>query len=183
MGSWRPSRLSRHRRWAAMQASPPPRWRACVIAAAGVLLAGAAPLPGAVALQGRGVQIYDCIAAPGGFAWRLKAPDARLFDARGQDVGHHFAGPSWQAADGSTVVGEVVASSAGAAGAIPWLVLRVKSHAGTGLFGPVTYVVRSQTIGGAAPDGGCDKDHLGAQARVGYSATYTFFPKQDAAKP
>ncbi len=62
------------------------------------------------------------------------------------------------------------------AGAIPWLVLRAKSHAGDGLFAKVAYIVRSATEGGSAPTAGCDAAHVGAEARVGYRATYTFFP-------
>ena len=138
---------------------------------------------GAIQLLGSGVQIYSCAPAGEGFAWHLKGPDARLTDAAGHVAGHHFAGPTWQAKDGSAVVGEAVASSSGGPGSVPWLVLKVKSQSGEGVFASVTYVVRSLTKGGAAPAGGCDKAHLGAQTRVPYSATYTLFPKPDAAKP
>ncbi len=130
-----------------------------------------------VQLVGKGVQIYTCSKAPQSFAWRLKAPDARLFDASGALAGHHFAGPTWQAVDGSTVVGSIVASSpAPQAGSIPWLVLAVKSHAGAGRFANIAYVVRSQTEGGAAPLSGCDATHAGIETRVAYQATYIFFP-------
>jgi hypothetical protein len=92
----------------------------------------------AVELQGRGVQIYTCEQVSGGFAWRLKAPEAALLDAAGTEVGRHFAGPSWQAKDGSTVVGEpLVSSQSPTEGSIPWLVLRAKSHTGSGIFSPV----------------------------------------------
>ena len=93
----------------------------------------AAPPP-IIDLEGRGVQIYACTAPPEGFAWRLKAPEATLTDQRGRVFGRHFAGPSWQASDGSIVVGEAVASAGGAARAVPWLLLRAKSHAGQGIF-------------------------------------------------
>ena len=56
-----------------------------------------------IELRGTGAQVYTCEASPSGFAWRLKAPDAALMDGTGAEVGHHFAGPSWQASDGSTV--------------------------------------------------------------------------------
>ncbi len=137
--------------------------------------AGAAEV---LTLLGRGVQVYRCEAAAGAFAWTLRGPDAALLGGDGRVVGHHFAGPSWQATDGSLVVGEVVASGtppAGAAGAIPWLVLRAKSHAGAGSFATVTYIVRGATAGGVAPAGGCDAAHAGAEARVAYTATYTLF--------
>ena len=144
-------------------------------AAAAVLLGGAAPAGGPWALDGHGVQIYACQSSAAGYAWHLLAPEATLADAAGQPVIHHFAGPSWQAADGSVAVGEVVASSAGAAGAVPWLVLRIRAHRGAGRMGAVAYVVRTQTQGGVAPAAGCDKAHVGGQARVAYRAVYTFF--------
>ena len=144
------------------------------------LLLGAYVLPAAAApafeLQGKGVQIYTCSSGAGGFAWRLKAPDATLTDSQGNEVGHHFAGPSWQGQDGSLVTGEVETSAAGATGSIPWLILRAKTHAGQGMFATVTAIVRSHTQGGAAPAAGCDEAHAGTETRVAYSAMYSFFP-------
>ena len=104
-------------------------------------VAAAATLPiaradsAAIELRGRGVQIDVCEQATGGVAWRLKGPKAALLDSAGANVGHHFLGPSWQATDGSTVVGKsLVSSSSPITGSIPWLVMRVKSHAGSGEF-------------------------------------------------
>ncbi len=154
--------------------------RALGLAAVGVLLAGAARAGDAVELRGKGVQIYTCAASGDSFSWKLKAPDAVLLDPLGQEVGKHFAGPSWQAKDGSVVVGEVLVSSSGEAGAVPWLVLRAKSHTGEGLFETVKYIVRSRTVGGVPPSGGCDKEHPNAEAKVDYTAIYTFFSAQDA---
>ena len=124
----------------------------------------------------KGVQIYACKAANGGFAWTLKAPDAILSDAGGHPLGKHFAGPSWQAKDGSVVVGEMLnLSPSPDAGAIPWLVLHAKSHAGAGEMASVQYVVRTRTEGGQAPATGCDAAHAGGEVRVPYSAVYLFF--------
>ncbi len=131
----------------------------------------------AVQLTGKGVQIYVCAESAPSAAWRLKAPDAVLTDASGAVAGHHFAGPTWQATDGSSVVGSVlVASSAPQGGSIPWLVIAAKSHSGAGRFADIAYVVRSQTEGGAAPAAGCDRAHVGSEIRVPYQATYLFFP-------
>lgn len=58
--------------------------------------------------RAKGVQIYECARVPDdarAFDWKLKAPEAELFDDRGEKVAHHFAGPTWQAMDGSSVVG------------------------------------------------------------------------------
>jgi hypothetical protein len=132
----------------------------------------------AIELDGKGVQIYGCEAVADGFVWRFKAPEAVLTDASGAEIGRHFAGPSWQAKDGSIVVGALLASSpAPQPAAIPWLVLQAKSHSGTGLFGSVGYILRSRTEGGVAPSSGCDASHVGAEIRVPYSAVYTLFPQ------
>ena len=127
-------------------------------------------------LTGTGQQIYGCGQRDGAWAWTLKAPAAVLTDKDGREVGRHFAGPSWRATDGSTVVGEVlVANPAPSPGAIPWLVLRAASHEGAGAFARVSYIVRSDTAGGVAPATGCDAAHDGAEARIDYHATYTLF--------
>ena len=64
-------------------------------------------------LVARGVQIYQCRAAPaaasGPMQWVFVAPQADLFDADGRRVGRHFDGPRWQADDGSRIVGSVKA--------------------------------------------------------------------------
>ena len=129
-----------------------------------------------VVLTGKGVQIYGCVETTGTLAWSLKRPRAVLFDTAGKQVGHHFAGPTWQANDGSSVVGEAVATARSPrSDAVPWLVLRAKSNSGDGVFAHVTYIVRSLTSGGVAPSQGCDKGHLGGEAEVAYIASYTFF--------
>ncbi|HEX7815443.1 DUF3455 domain-containing protein [Dyella sp.] len=130
----------------------------------------------ALALAGEGVQIYTCQVQSGTASWVLKAPDATLRDSHGKTVGHHFGGPSWKLDDGSTVVGEALSvSPAPQAGAIPWIVLHVKSHDGQGGLESVDYVVRTQTQGGVAPQTGCDAAHAGVELRVPYKATYLFF--------
>ncbi len=132
-----------------------------------------------LAVHGVGVQIYECAAAkadPAQFAWTLQGPEAQLHDDSGKTVGKHYAGPTWEANDGSTVVGEVVAHAEGAdAAAIPWLLLRAKSTSGHGLFGAVQSVQRLHTVGGKAPSSGCDQSHAGTEARVAYSADYYFY--------
>src|SRR3954471_20010699 len=52
-----------------------------------------------------GVQIYQCRAGE----WSLQAPQAELADREGKKLGTHYAGPTWEANDGSKVVGEVKA--------------------------------------------------------------------------
>jgi hypothetical protein len=136
--------------------------------------------------HGQGTQIYDCQkSAAARYLWVLRQPDATLTDSDGRIRGHHSAGPSWTAIDGSRVVGRaIVAIPAPRAGAIPWLVLQAESHDGHGTLDGVTYVLRTETVGGMAPDGGCDGEHEGAVATIPYEATYSFLqPVGAASKP
>ena len=144
--------------------------------AGGIHAQAQAATPHAIEAFAKGAQIYSCKAANGGYAWILKAPDATLRDAHGHVIGKHFAGPSWQAEDGSVVVGEPISVSPSPdAGAVTWIVLRAKSHTGQGVMASVQYVVRTRTKGGVAPATGCDASHAGAETRVPYSAVYLFF--------
>jgi len=63
--------------------------------------------------RGVGVQIY--VSKPGAmvagaFEWMLKAPEAVLLDSDGKKIGKHYAGPTWEANDGSKAVGKKPAS-------------------------------------------------------------------------
>jgi len=126
----------------------------------------------------RGVQIYECRALPNaaGTTWAFVAPEAELLDARGAVSGKHYAGPHWEAADGSKIVGAVKArADAPQASAIPWLLLSAKSVGGPGRFANVTSVQRIHTVGGLAPAKTCDPSTLGAIERVPYTADYLLF--------
>ena len=152
-------------------------WIFALTAVAGAAHAQApATKPAAIEAFAKGVQIYTCKAANGSYAWALKAPEASLSDAKGHAIAKHFAGPSWQAEDGSVVVGEPAqVSPSPDAGAIPWIVLHAKSHTGSGEMASVQYIVRTRTEGGVAPATGCDASHAGTEVRVPYSAVYLFF--------
>lgn len=123
-----------------------------------------------------GVQIYVCTANPAGaMAWTLKAPHATLYQGSEPAV-IHFAGPSWQALDGSLVTGAKVASAPGPdPKAIPWLLLHATSNGAPGLLATVTTIQRLNTVGGAAPATGCDAGHVNAQVLVPYRADYFFY--------
>ena len=165
------------------------RARLLIAAACGMLIASAPVVraddaavgpPAGAALVLRvvadGVQIYACEAKDKGGAWAFKAPEAALFDGDGRQIGTHFAGPTWKLADGSAVVGEVAArADASEAGAIPWLLLRAKSHDGAGTLANAAFIRRVETKGGVAPKSGCDAAHVADQARMRYSAIYEFY--------
>ena len=139
----------------------------------------AAPASSVQRLFARGVQIYECrtasdLQAPA--QWALVAPQAELFDADGKRVGHHFAGPRWEADDGSRIVGSVKArADAPQRDAIAWLLLSATSEGGPGRFSGVKQVQRLHTVGGAAPAAGCTPGASSGPLRVPYSADYVFF--------
>jgi Protein of unknown function (DUF3455) len=138
----------------------------------------AAPQSSALLLEAPadGVQIYTCEAKGSLFQWSFKAPEANLFDKQGRQIGTHFAGPSWKMADGSAVVGEVIAKAdAPEKGAVQWLLLRAKAHEGQGILGEAAFIRRIDTKGGVAPTAGCDAGHISEQVRMPYSAIYQFF--------
>jgi len=129
-----------------------------------------------------GVQIYECRASQdkgGRYEWAFVGPEADLFDRRGMKIGRHYAGPHWEATDGSKIVGLVKASSAAPdEGAIPWLLLGAKSVGPAGTFSNVSTVRRVHTVGGIAPDNGCWAAAAGTVVRVPYTADYYFFTKE-----
>ena len=140
---------------------------------------GVAPPQGSALLlevTADGVQIYTCEAKGNLFEWSFKAPEANLFDKQGRQIGTHFAGPTWKMADGSAIVGEVVAKTdAPEKDAIQWLLLRAKAHEGQGILGEAAFIRRTDTKGGVAPTAGCDAGHISEQVRMRYSALYQFF--------
>jgi hypothetical protein len=133
----------------------------------------------ATAVHAKGVQIYECRArtdAAGGYEWAFVAPEADLFDAGGKRVGGHYAGPVWEAADGSKIQGALKEhADALVADAIPWLLLTAKSVGPEGAFSKFTSVQRVNTVGGVAPKGGCSQAAAGTPARINYTADYYFF--------
>jgi Protein of unknown function (DUF3455) len=128
--------------------------------------------------QASGVQIYLCQAKkddPSAAEWVFQAPEAQLGDASGKPAGKHYAGPTWEALDGSKIVGEVKAKEAGRSpGSIPWLLLAVKSEAGKGVLSGIKSIQRLDTVGGAAPQT-ASKEQVGQTARVPYTASYAFY--------
>src|ERR1700730_13184928 len=127
----------------------------------------------------KGGQIYECRARKdrvGKDEWGFGAPEAELFDARGNRIGRHYAGPHWESADGSKVLGTVKErADAPVADAIPWLLLAAKSVGSEGSFSKVTSIQGVNPGGGVAPQAGCSQATVGAAARINYTADYYFF--------
>jgi hypothetical protein len=130
-------------------------------------------------LHARGVQVYQCREAKetaGRFEWAFLGPEAELFDMRMHPDGHHSAGPSWEAPDGSRIVGSVrERADPSVPGAIPQLLLAARSTGPAGRFSDVVAVQRVNTRGGIAPTGACAPANSGETARVPYTADYRMF--------
>src|ERR1700732_5012623 len=127
-------------------------------------------------VHAKGDQVYTCKEDVTQFTWTLKAPDAQLFDKDGKPFGKHFAGPSWEASDGSRVTGKAVANAPSPdADSIPWLLVNIVSHDGSGVLCRATTTQRLNTSGGKAPSSGCDSSHSGEKVLVPYSADYLFY--------
>ena len=153
------------------------------VAAALALPSAAQPVPAPAGLarvlvfDADGVQVYACQARDGGHAWVFQGPEATLFDTEGRQVGTHGTGPHWRlSSDGSRITATVAASiAAPVTGAIPWLLLQVRSHEGEGALARIAWVRRIDTVGGLAPREACDAARAGTDARMRYSATYEFY--------
>lgn len=127
---------------------------------------------------GRGEITYECRAkadASSVHEWAFVAPVATLSDASGQTVGRYYAGPIWEANDGSKVTGQQVAVAPAAAGNIPMQLLRAAPASGTGAMQHVAYIQRLATRGGVAPTEPCDASLVGQRRQVGYQADYVFY--------
>ena len=121
-----------------------------------------------------GVQIYSC----NGLSWTFVAPRANLYGENGQLLTTHFAGPKWQAKDGSIVVGSRVDGVTVDANAIPWLLLSAKSEAGPdgGRLAGTTFIQRINTTRGLAPMAStCNASTAGTIEEVPYTADYVFW--------
>ena len=126
-----------------------------------------------------GVQIYSCSATASGYGWSFVAPRADLYDDMGKLIATHFGGPTWEARDGSRVVGSVVRRATVDSNAIPWLLLSAASTA-SGTDGDrltaTAYIQRIATTGGLAPAASaCTSATAGDTAEVPYTADYYFW--------
>jgi len=135
----------------------------------------------ATIVEANGVQIYDCRPAKDpatGDVWTFRAPEAELRTQSGQSFGRHYGGPTWEANDGSKVVGVVKAKeNASDPTAIPWLLLSAGEVDGHGVLSQTTSIQRLKTVGGQPPKASCASDELNRVMRVPYQAEYRFYVK------
>jgi len=97
-------------------------------------------------------------------------PEAQLVGTGGRV--HHFAGPSWQSVRDGSLVTATRVNGVDRAGTIQELLLKVATHAGSGIMDKADFINRLHTSGGVAPAGTCTK---GAVAKVPYKAVYVFW--------
>ena len=135
----------------------------------------------AVTAKATGVQIYTSTAEAGAAPkWTFEAPLAEL---KGHaEVIHHYAGPSWEAADGSKISRDMdtpvtTVPAKRAASDIPWLLIKVTADPAPGILGKVVYVQRISTVGGVAP--ALPPTRAGSKVGVPYTATYVFYVKSN----
>jgi FtsP/CotA-like multicopper oxidase with cupredoxin domain len=125
-----------------------------------------------------GVQIYRC----DGVSWGSSTPRADLFGDSDQRIGSHYAGPTWEARDGSTVKATRVDGVTVDQTAIPWLLLKATdppADAVDGRLADTTYIQRTATVGGIAPPAtDCHAGTVGTVVEVPYTADYTFWKAQ-----
>jgi hypothetical protein len=140
----------------------------------------------------KGVQIYECRAKAGqsaqgqagAFEWAFVGPEAALYNTTGTQIGRHYGGPTWEANDGSKLVGSVkgradAPQKAGtAAGSIPWLLLPTTASGAKGSFSDISAIQRVNTVGGIAPIATCGAGNVGSAARVPYTADYYMLAKK-----
>lgn len=120
----------------------------------------------------KGVQIYRW----NGISWSFVAPEATLYAEENffGEVGIHGMGPHWTSKSGSRVEAERVQNTGCRPDpdAIEWLLLKMKTTSGSGIFSRVTFIQRTNTTGGMAP---AEPGTLNELRRIPYTAEYYFY--------
>jgi hypothetical protein len=111
----------------------------------------------------------------GAHEWAFVAPVATLYSGDKKTVGKYYAGPTWEANDGSKVTGKQLAVSPAAPGNIPLQLVKTDPAMGSGAMTGVSYIQRLNTKGGVAPAMACDAASKGKRQQVAYEADYVFY--------
>ena len=131
-----------------------------------------------MATTGVGQITYECREKKdmaGQHEWAFVGPVATLYGADRQTVGKYYAGPTWEAADGSKVGGKQVAVAPASPGNIPLQLVKADPAMGAGAMNGVSYIQRLNTKGGVAPAMGCDAMSKGQRQQIAYEADYVFY--------
>lgn len=130
--------------------------------------------------KGSGDLTYECRAKKdmaGQFEWGVVGPVASLRSADGAVVGKYYAGPTWEANDGSKVSGKQVGVAPNGAANIPLQLVKADPAMGNGAMQGVTHIQRISTRGGIAPTDACGTANVGMRMPVKYEADYLFYKK------
>ncbi len=137
----------------------------------------------AMTAAGVGEITYECRSKAGAadtFEWVFVAPVATLYDRNKKVVGKYYAGPTWEASDGSKVAGKQLAvAPASGPQHIPLQLVQASAQTatGTGMMSDVAYIQRLNTMGGIAPTAPCNSSTAGGKQQVPYQADYVFYKK------
>ena len=111
----------------------------------------------------------------GAHEWAFVGPMATLYSGDKKTVGKYYAGPTWEAADGSKVSGKQLAVAPASPGNIPLQLVKADPAMGAGAMTGVSYIQRLNTKGGVAPAMACDAASKGKRQQVAYEADYVFY--------
>ena len=111
----------------------------------------------------------------GAHEWAFVAPVATLYSGDKKAVGKYYAGPTWEANDGSKVTGKQLAVAPATPGSIPLQLVKTDPAMGAGAMTGVSYIQRLNTKGGVAPAMACDATSKGKRQQVAYEADYVFY--------
>lgn len=131
-----------------------------------------------MATTGVGEITYECREKKdmaGQHEWAFVGPVATLLGSDKKAVGKYYAGPTWEANDGSKVTGKQVATAPAAPGSIPLQLVKTDPAMGAGAMSGVNYIQRLNTKGGVAPAMACDAATKGKRQQVAYEADYVFY--------
>ncbi|MEP7298235.1 MAG: DUF3455 domain-containing protein [Burkholderiales bacterium] len=131
-----------------------------------------------MATTGVGEITYECREKKdmaGQHEWAFVGPVATLYNADRQAVGKYYAGPTWEAGDGSKVSGKQLAVTPATPGNIPLQLVKAEPAMGAGAMTGVSYIQRLNTKGGVAPAMACDAASKGKRMQVAYEADYVFY--------
>lgn len=134
----------------------------------------------ALTLLGAGDLAYECKAKadmPGVYEWVFAGPIAVLYDKTSKAaVGKYYAGPTWEANDGSKVGGKQLGVSPSPnAASIPLQLVQAGASSGTGAMSGISFIQRMNTKGGVAPKDACGAANAGVKVMVKYEADYLFY--------
>lgn len=127
-----------------------------------------------------GIQIYNARqkadSNPPVYEWVFASPSAILFNEKNEQVGTHFAGPSWQLESGDRINAQQFTpakTKSVDSNSIDWLLLMPKDGSTpTGIFKDASCIQRIATTGGKAPT----TPPASASETIGveYTAVYRF---------